>query len=229
MPTRYTVARITLDGHRFEIIVNPELALKYKLGEKVSIQKLLMSDLVFTDAKKGLKASSSLLKKYFKTEDVLKIAERILKYGEIQITTEQRRRLIKEKRRAIVALISAHCIDPRTGVKVPSTRVEQALNQARVSIDPFKSAEDQVKEIIKQVQRVLPLKFEYSEFELLVPPSIIEPVKHLVHSYGDMLAEKNLPDGRLSLRVALPSLARSSFLQKLRKEFSHRVEEHLIK
>ena len=147
MDTKYTIARISLAGERFEILVHPEKALQYRMGKKGSLSDILAIDVVYTDAGKGLRASEASLKKSFGTTDVEKIADVILTKGELQLTAEQRRRLIEDKRKQIVAFISRHCIDPRTGLPHPPARIEQAMAQAKFSIDPFKDAEEQAKEV----------------------------------------------------------------------------------
>ena len=79
MSERYTIARITQDGERFEILVKPQLAFSYRLGRNTSISEVLVTDMVFTDAGKGLKASDEKLQQVFGTTDFNKIAHNILK------------------------------------------------------------------------------------------------------------------------------------------------------
>ena len=127
MDDKHSTARITLTGEHFEILVNPDAALNFKLGKTKSISKVLIADSIFTDASKGLRPSEKNLKEAFGTTDSYKIAEIILRRGELQLTTEQRRRLIKEKRKQIITFISRHCIDPRTGFPHPPLRIEQGI------------------------------------------------------------------------------------------------------
>ncbi|MFB0567906.1 MAG: SBDS family protein, partial [Candidatus Bathyarchaeia archaeon] len=49
MSQRYTVARLTHEGERFEILVKPDAALAYRLGKTTSLSEALVSDTVFTD------------------------------------------------------------------------------------------------------------------------------------------------------------------------------------
>jgi len=51
------IARLETHGERFELLVDPELAFKFKLGEEVDLEALLAINKVFKDAKKGEKAS----------------------------------------------------------------------------------------------------------------------------------------------------------------------------
>ena len=106
MSERYTIARINHDGEHFEILTKPEPALSYKLGKTTSVSQILATETIFTDAGKGSKASEEKLKEFFGTTDPIKIAEIILKKGTLQLTTDQRKQLVEEKRRQIISFIS---------------------------------------------------------------------------------------------------------------------------
>ena len=93
MSERHTVARMTRDGEHFEILVDPQHALAYRLGKTTSISHVLIADTIFTDANKGLRASEDILQKVFQTLDSSAIADVILKKGTLQLTTEQRRQM----------------------------------------------------------------------------------------------------------------------------------------
>ena len=51
MTRAYTVARIDVEGERFEILIKPEQALSYRLGRLRSVSEALAAEIVFTDAK----------------------------------------------------------------------------------------------------------------------------------------------------------------------------------
>src|SRR3990170_7701759 len=160
MSEKFTTARITRTGEKFEILVRPELALDYKMGKPLGISQILVIEEIYSDASKGTRASEEKLEKAFASTDAVKIAEEIMKHGELQLTTEQRKQLVEDKRKQVVAFVSRNCIDPRTGTPHPPIRIEQALNQVKYSIDPFKNADEQAKEIIEQLRVILPIKME---------------------------------------------------------------------
>jgi ribosome maturation protein SDO1 len=39
-------------------------------------------------------------------------------------------------------------------------RIEQALEQARISIDPFKNTEEQSKDVVEKLRTIIPMKSE---------------------------------------------------------------------
>ncbi len=146
MVDKLTVVKYTFEGSKFEILVKPDPALDYKLGKTKEIAPILVSDEIYSDSSQGTRASSEKLQKVFKTEDALAIAEKILQKGDLNLTTDQRRKMTTEKRKQVIVFIAKTFVDPRSHLPHPPLRIEQALTDARVSIDPFKSVEEQVKE-----------------------------------------------------------------------------------
>ena len=135
MSERYTIARITLDGQHFEILTKPDSALSFKLGKSSSVSEVLAAEMIFTDAGKGTKPSEDKLSEVFGTTDPLKIAEVILKKGTLQLTTDQRKHMVEEKRKQIISFISRECIDPKTNLPHPPLRIEQAMKQIHLPIE----------------------------------------------------------------------------------------------
>ncbi|MCK4313526.1 ribosome assembly factor SBDS, partial [Candidatus Bathyarchaeota archaeon] len=161
MGEKYIIARFTKDDGHFEVLVKPEKALQYRMGKISAITEALVTETVFLDANKGTKVSEESLRKAFGTTDPLEVAEIILKKGTIQLTTEQRRKMVEDKRKQVITFISRQCLDPRTNLPHPPLRVQQAMEQIHYSIEPFKPVEQQAKEIIKLLRSILPLKMEH--------------------------------------------------------------------
>lgn len=229
MPERYVLARVNISGQKFEILVKPDPALDYRLGRIRDVDKVLVDYEVYTDARRGLRASSEKLLKSFGTTDVRRIAEIILTRGELQVTAEQRRRLIEEKRRQIVAFITRNCIDPRTGHPIPSLRVEQAMKQAKVSIDPFKEAESQALKVIEALRSILPLRVERVKLAVKVPPQYAPKMYGFVRSYGYLEREEWLGDGSWAAIVDMPAGLQAEFLDKLSRFTKGEAQAKMLK
>jgi ribosome maturation protein SDO1 len=228
MSERYTVARITHDGEHFEILVKPEPALSYRVGKTTSISEILITDTIFTDASKGLKAAEEKLQKAFGTTDPIKIASVILKKGTLQLTTEQRRRLVEDKRKQIVSFISRQCVDPKTNLPHPPLRIEQAMEQIHFSIDPFKDAEEQAREIIKLLRPVLPLKVEQVSVAVRIPPEYAGKVYGTVKGFGVIKQERWQADGSWFTIVEMPAGLYGPFLEKLGRLTRGNIEAKLV-
>src|SRR5919202_1832065 len=106
MTDKFTVVRLILDGDKFELLVKPDPALEYKMGKRFDISSVLVSDEIYSDANKGSRASSEKMMKRFKTIDSSEVARQILTRGELNLTTDQRRKMVEEKKRQIVQIIN---------------------------------------------------------------------------------------------------------------------------
>ncbi|MCP8308404.1 MAG: ribosome assembly factor SBDS [archaeon] len=215
MSSKFTVVRLMLDGERFEILVDPKNALDYKLGRQIDLSKIVAIDEVFSDASKGLRIPAEKLKKFFNTTSAIEVAETILKKGELQLTAEQRRSLIEDKKKQIISIICKNFVDPRTGLPHPQIRVEQALSQIHVSIDPFKNAEEQAKSVVEQLRTILPLKHEKIKLMVKIQPQFAPKALGALKSYGGIQKEEWLPDGSLNAIVEIPAGVHSSLIDKL--------------
>jgi len=215
MSERYTVARLTHDGEHFEILVKPQLAFSYRLGKTTSISELLITETIFTDAGKGLRASEDKLQKIFGTTDPIKIASVILKKGTLQLTTEQRKQLVEDKRRQIISFISRQCVDPKTNLPHPPLRIEQAMKEIHFSIDPFKEVEEQAREIIKLLRPILPLKMEQVSVAVRIPSEYASKAYGTVKGFGTIKREQWQADGSWSATVEMPAGLYGPFLEKL--------------
>lgn len=229
MSERHTIARITLEGQHFEILTKPDSALSFKLGKSSSVSEVLAAEIIFTDAGKGTKASEEKLKKIFGTTDPLKIAEVILKKGTLQLTTDQRKRMVEEKRKQIISFISRECIDPKTNLPHPPLRIEQAMKQIHYSIDPSKSVEEQAKDVIKLLRPIIPLKMEKISVEIHVPAEHASKVYGTVKGYGTMKRDQWQADGSWSAVVEMSAGSYGPFLDKLGKMTRGNIQAKLMK
>ncbi len=217
MSDKFSTARLAKGQDKFEILVKPQQALDYKLGKQVTIGELLVIEEVYSDSSKGTRASSDKLQKHFGTTDPLKVAEEIMKTGELQLTTDQRRQLVEEKRRQIVSIITRNAIDPRTGAPHPPLRIEQAMEQIRLSIDPYKSAEEQAKLVIEELRPILPLKMEQMKVAVKVFPEHAARAYNALKGFGNVSREEWGPDGSLVAVVEMPAGLYGSFLDRVGK------------
>ena len=105
------IARYSHGGKHFEILVDADLALGLKNGKEVSFNDLLAIDTIFKDARKGDEASPETIKDVFGTEDVNAVSRKIILEGEVQLTTDQKRKMMENKKKEIIAMISREAIN----------------------------------------------------------------------------------------------------------------------
>lgn len=215
MSDKYTVARMTKDSEHFEVLVKPQKALDYRMGKITAITEVLVTETIFSDANKGTKVSEESLRKAFGTTENLKIAEIILKKGTLQLTTEQRKKMIEDKRRQIIDFISRQCVDPRTNLPHPPSRIENALEHIHYPIDPFKPVEEQAKEIIKLLRQVLPLKMEQVSIGVRIPAEYSARAYGTIKGFGTIKKEEWRADGSWYGIIEMPAGLYGPFLEKL--------------
>ena len=210
-----TVVRYSYEGEKFEILVKPDPALEYKLGKKKDISLVLISDEIYTDSGKGTRASDEKLLKAFKTADSAEIAQKILQKGELNLTTDQRRKMTEEKRKQIVEYIAKTYVDPRTHLPHPPLRIEQAIKDARVSIDPQKNVGEQVNDIVEKLRTIIALKSENLQLEIIVPAQFAAQSYSVLKSVGTLKSEEWQANGSLKAILEIPAAARPNVIDRL--------------
>jgi ribosome maturation protein SDO1 len=215
MGEKYTTARITKDNEHFEILVKPQKALDYRSGKLSSISEVLVSETIFSDANKGTKMSEETIRKAFGTAETLKVAETILKTGTLQLTTEQRRKMVEDKRRQIIDFIARQSVDPKTNLPHPPARIENAMEQIHYPIDPFKPVEEQAKDIIKLLRPILPLKMEQVNVAVQIPVAYAAKAYGTIKGFGTIKREEWRADGSWFGVLEMPAGLYAPFLEKL--------------
>lgn len=215
MVEKASVVRYSFEGEKFEILVKPDPALEYKLGKRKDISSILVSDEIYSDSNKGTRASTEKLLKAFKTEDTTAIAEKILQKGDLNLTTDQRRKMIAEKRKQIVSYIAKTFVDPKSHLPHPPLRIEQAMEDGRVSIDPHKNAEEQVKDIVEKLRSIIPLKSENLVLEIIVPAQFASQSYSVLKSTGTLQKEEWQSNGSLKAILEIPAAARPNVIDRL--------------
>ena len=212
---KVTVIKYSYAGEKFEILVKPDPAFDYKFGKISEISKILVSDEIYTDSGKGTRASNELLVKVFKTEDTTKIAEIMMQKGELNLTTEQRKKMTADKRKQIVTFIAKTYVDPRTHLPHPPLRIEQAMTDGRVSVDPFKNPDEQIKDIVEKLRPIIPLKTENIILEISVPAQYVAQSYTVLKSTGSLKKEDWQPNGSLKAILEIPAAARPNVIDRL--------------
>ena len=215
MPDKLTAVKYTFEGEKFEILVKPDPALDYKIGKIKDVSSVLVSEEIYQNSSKGTRASSEKLQKAFQTEDPLIIAAKILEKGDLNLTTDQRREMTTEKRKQIITFVAKTFVDPRSHLPHPPVRIEQAINDARVSIDPFRNVEEQIKDIVESIRSIIPLKSENLLLEISVPAQYVAKSYSVLKSTGTLKKEDWQKDGSLKAILEIQAAARPNVIDRL--------------
>ncbi len=170
---------------------------------------------IYKDVRSTEMVAEKDLQKTFGTVDVFKIAAKIIKEGELQLTTEQRRQFIEQKKTQIAALISKRGINPQTNTPHPPQRITNAMEQSGVNIDPFVDAELQVDKVVKAIKTIIPIKFQKVVLQLKIPPQFAGKVHMPLKSAGSVKQEQWLNDGSLQISVEILAGVQEELFQKI--------------
>jgi ribosome maturation protein SDO1 len=211
------IAKLRRQGENFEVLVDPFLARDFKEGKNVEFDKMLATEEVFKDARKGDRASAEDLQKVFGKRDIRSIIETIIKEGDVQITAEQRREMLEQKKKRIIDFINKNTVDPRTASPHPPARIERAMEEVKIHIDIFKPVEVQVKEIIKALKPILPIRLEEIEVAIKIPPEYAGKVISALYSFGNVTQEEWQKDGSWICVMRIPAGMQAELMDLLGK------------
>jgi ribosome maturation protein SDO1 len=222
-------ARLKTHGAVFEVLVDPDGAMSFRQGDKVEVEKILAAEDVFENASRGDRSSEEDLLRAFETTDVLAIASKIIKKGEIQLTAEQRKRIIENKRRQVVHLIAMNAINPQTGTPHPPARIERAMEEAHVHVDPTKSVEEMVNITMKAIRPLIPIRFEEVDVAVKIPPAYAPKAYGEVATFGKLQREQWQNDGSWIGVVRIPAGLQNEFYSLVNRLSKGDAETKLLK
>jgi len=145
----------------FEVGCKVGTVLKYRKGQ-LGYEGVLASEEIFKDIKKGDRPSADELNAAFNTDDVKAIAKLIVDRGDVQLNDAERREILEKKRNEIINYIHKYFIDPKTKTMIPVTRIDNALTELKIKVEPDQPTEKQFKKFSRNYQVFLPLKEQKS-------------------------------------------------------------------
>ena len=214
------LARYKSHGANFEILVDCNLAIALKEGKEVNMHDVLAVPAVFSDSKKGDRASPVQLKQVFGTDDEIEAAKQIIKKGEVQVTAEYRAQLRENKKKQIISYIQRNAVDPKTNIPHPLYRIQSALEEAGFRFDEHKSVEEQVNEALKVLRPIIPIKFVKKEIAVKVPSQYSGKAQSALHGFGKILKSEWQHDGSWVAVFEIPGGLENEFYDKL-NAFTH--------
>lgn len=223
------IAKLKTHGQSFEILVDCNNAIAVRQNKDVDMKDVLAAMKIFTDAKKGLEASESAMKQIFKTSDPEEVAKQIIKKGDLQLTAEYRNTLRENKRKKVIDIIHRNGVDPKTHAPHPITRIENALEEAKFHFDEFASVEEQLREALKKLKPIIPIKFEIKEIAVKIGPEYAGKAYSIIKNYGKILKEEWQNNGYWVGVVEMPGGMESEFYEKINEICHGEVEAKVLK
>lgn len=206
------LARSKIKGKNFEILVDVDKALEFKKSGQGNISEIVESDVIFTDSKKGLKASGDDLKKAFGTEDFNEVCEKIIKSGDIQVPAEYREKERGEKFKQVVDFLVKNAVNPQSGLPYTPDKIESSLKEAGINIEN-KPIDVQITGIIEKLNQVIPIKVETKKIQITIPAQYTGQAYGIINPYKE--SEEWLGNGDLKVIVNIPAGLQMEFYDKL--------------
>ena len=223
------IARLHKGEDHFEILVDPLAAERLIEGKEVDVLSSLAIDAIFTDSKKGTHASEESIEKFFGTNNIETIVKEIILKGDIQLTTEQRHEMQEQKQKRIVDIIVKNAMDPKTKTPHPRRRIELAIEEAGVHIDPFKPVDDQVKIVVEALRPIIPLSMEQVKISVKISSQYIGKAYGVARNFGVLEREDWQSDGSWVGIIKLPAGMQTDFYDKLNDATKGNVETRILK
>ncbi len=211
----YVIGRLQSHGETFEIMIEPDAVESFRNGEEIELLDNMPAEKVFTDAVKGKTAPDHMIERAFETKDIEEITRKILGDGEVQLTTEQRNKRQKQKRKEIVDRIARNSYNPQTDTPHPPKRIENAMEEANVHIDPFKPVSQQIDEIVEEIRDLIPLSFEKKTFSVTIRGDLQGKIYGHLKNMGNIVDDEWLNDGRWQALVEIPGGIQDKFYEKI--------------
>ncbi len=223
------IARLKKGEEHFEVLVDPYAAADLIDGKEIDIIQILAIDAIFKDSKKGTHAPEEAIKEKFGTDDIAEVAKQIVLNGDIQLTTEQRHKMQKNKKNRIIETISRNAMDPKTKAPHPRQRIELAMDEAGVHVDPFKPVSEQVKTIIEALRPLMPISMEHVRISVKIPPEHIGKAYGVARNYGTLEREEWQSDGSWIGIIKIPAGMQTDFYDKLNDVTKGNVSTKFLK
>jgi len=198
------ISRLKKSGSWFEVLVDPIKALELKKGKQVDIDDVLAFPGIYHDVRRGDAIPENELQTNFGTINIYQIAKKIITEGELQFTTEQRKKFVEEKTKEIVDIISRRGINPQTNTPHPPQRILNAIEKVRTQVDPFIDAELQVNKIVESIKTLLPIKFQKVTLKIVIPPQFSGKTYSVLKRTVREFEEQWLNDGSLQVTLEIP-------------------------
>ena len=228
-------AQLESHGERFEVLVDPDAALAIKRGSfdeefDEDLEDVIAAEDVFEDATAGDRPPESALEEVFETTDPIAIIPEVIERGEIQITAQQRQEMQEQKRNRLVNIIARNGINPQQNdTPHPPERIDRALEEAGVTVDPMTPAQQQVDDALNALRPVIPIRFEEVTVAAQLPADYAGSGQAKVREFGELEREEWQNDGSWVGVVTFPAGMQNDFYELVNEVSSGEAETQVVK
>ena len=120
-------------------------------------------------------------------------------------------------------------MDPQTKMPHPRQRIERAIDEAKVHIDPFKPVDAQVKIVVEALRPLIPLSIEQVRISVKIPAQFVGKAYGVARNYGVLEREDWQSDGSWLGIVRIPAGMQIDFYDKLNEVTKGNIDTRLLK
>lgn len=147
----HQVVSLKLSKNVLELICYQDAVIKWRENKNMSLDNVLVTNVIYSDAKQGERATDTAIKEAGVTET--EAIQEILTRGHVSLSTQERRRRVEEKRQEIAGFLHNNYLSNTNSV-VPVARILAAMDQVvGLKIDPFIEASAQAPGIVETLEK----------------------------------------------------------------------------
>ncbi|MFC7068913.1 ribosome assembly factor SBDS [Halobaculum lipolyticum] len=224
-------ARLESHGTRFEVLIDPDAALELKRGEfEGELEDVIAAEDVFENASRGDRPPEEDVEEVFGTTDPMEIIPEVVRRGEIQITAEQRKEMLEQKRKQLINKITRNAVNPQMDdAPHPPERIERALEEAGFTVDPMEPVENQIDDALEALRPVIPIRFDEVTIAVQLPADYAGSGQAKVREFGDLEREEWQNDGSWVGVVTFPAGLQNEFYDLVNEVSSGEADTRVVK
>ena len=119
--------------------------------------------------------------------------------------------MLEEKKKKVIYTISKNAINPQTRTPHPPARIEKAMDEAKVHIDPLKSVDQLVNITMKAIRPLIPIRFEEINIAVKIPPLYAPKAYGDISKVGTITKEEWQRDGSWIGVIRIPAGIQTDF------------------
>ncbi|MEE9440623.1 MAG: ribosome assembly factor SBDS, partial [Candidatus Thermoplasmatota archaeon] len=120
-------------------------------------------------------------------------------------------------------------MDPQTKMPHPRRRIELAIEEAGVHIDPFKPVDDQVKLVVEALRPIVPIAMEQVKISVKISSQYIGKAYGIARNFGVLEREDWQSDGSWVGIIRIPAGMQTDFYDRLNDVTKGNVETRILK
>lgn len=202
-------------GKDLEILVNPDEAFSYRRGEIDDFDRVLFVQEIFTDARAAERASVEEVESEFGTRNIVEAAKELFENGRLALTTDQKNQLREEKWKQVVSMIARRAMNPQTNSPHPPKRIENAMEEAGVEIDPMEPAEAQMSDAVDAIRPKIPISLEEKEIAIRIPNKFAGKCYGIIKQHATQVLDEEWGNDAFMARVKLPAGVQTELMSEL--------------